>query len=40
MRIGKNVSEFNEYCEKMNAKIPGSDNLVLKRLFNLPRVVF
>ncbi len=35
MRNGKNVSEFNEYREKMNAKILDSDNLVLKRLFNL-----
>lgn len=29
------VSEFNEYRAKMNAKILNSDNLVLKRLFNL-----
>lgn len=29
------VEEFNEYREKMNAKILGSDNKVLKRLFNL-----
>ncbi|OYU97790.1 MAG: carboxymuconolactone decarboxylase family protein [Bacteroidetes bacterium B1(2017)] len=29
------VDEFNSYREKMNQKILGSDNLVLKRLFNL-----
>ena len=31
----KEVDEFNAYREKMNEKILGSDNLVLKRLFNL-----
>ncbi len=29
------VSEFNEYRSKMNERILGTDNLVLKRLFNL-----
>jgi AhpD family alkylhydroperoxidase len=29
------VEDFNAYREKMNAKILGADNLVLKRLFNL-----
>jgi len=29
------VAEFNAYREKMNDKILGSENLVLKRLFNL-----
>lgn len=29
------VTEFNTYREKMNAKILDADNLVLKRLFNL-----
>jgi AhpD family alkylhydroperoxidase len=29
------VLEFNEYRSKMNAKILESDNLVLKRMFNL-----
>ncbi|MCG9880753.1 MAG: carboxymuconolactone decarboxylase family protein [Bacteroidia bacterium] len=29
------VKEFNEFREKMNEKILGSDNMVLKRLFNL-----
>lgn len=29
------VSEFNEYRTRMNEKILSSDNLVLKRLFNL-----
>lgn len=29
------VSEFNEYRERMNKEILNADNLVLKRLFNL-----
>jgi AhpD family alkylhydroperoxidase len=29
------VVNFNEYRQRMNEKILGSDNLVLKRLFNL-----
>ena len=29
------VTEFNAYREKMNEKILGADNIVLKRLFNL-----
>jgi AhpD family alkylhydroperoxidase len=29
------VNEFNTYREKMNDKILGADNIVLKRLFNL-----
>ncbi len=29
------VKEFNEYREKMNEKILGQDNKVLKRFFNL-----
>lgn len=29
------VNEFNEYRSRMNEKILASDNLVLKRLFNL-----
>ncbi len=29
------INEFNEYREKMNEKILGANNLVLKRLFNL-----
>jgi AhpD family alkylhydroperoxidase len=31
----KPAEEFNAYREKMNEKILGADNLVLKRLFNL-----
>lgn len=31
----KLVQEFNDYRERMNEKILGADNLVLKRLFNL-----
>ncbi len=33
--MSNQVNEFNEYREKMNQKILGADNLVLKRLFNL-----
>jgi AhpD family alkylhydroperoxidase len=33
--MSKSVQEFNEYRQKMNEKILGADNLVLKRLFNL-----
>ena len=33
--MNKAVKEFNEYRQKMNEKILASDNLVLKRLFNL-----
>jgi len=29
------VEEFNQYRERMNEKILGADNLVIKRLFNL-----
>jgi alkylhydroperoxidase/carboxymuconolactone decarboxylase family protein YurZ len=29
------VNEFNEYREKMNEVIPGKNNLVMKRLWNL-----
>ncbi len=29
------VQEFNDYRERMNERILGADNLVLKRLFNL-----
>ncbi|MDZ4716706.1 MAG: carboxymuconolactone decarboxylase family protein [Cytophagales bacterium] len=29
------VSQFNEYRQRMNDKIAASDNLILKRLFNL-----
>lgn len=29
------VSQFNEYRSKMNERILGADNLVIKRLFNL-----
>ena len=31
----KIVEEFNEYRSRMNEKILGADNLVLKRLYNL-----
>ncbi|MFA7378852.1 MAG: carboxymuconolactone decarboxylase family protein [Bacteroidia bacterium] len=29
------VEEFNDYRSRMNEKVLGADNLVLKRLFNL-----
>ncbi len=29
------VEEFNDYRTRMNEKILGSDNLILKRIFNL-----
>jgi AhpD family alkylhydroperoxidase len=29
------IADFNDYRTRMNEKILGSDNLVLKRLFNL-----
>ncbi|MGL4597901.1 MAG: carboxymuconolactone decarboxylase family protein [Bacteroidia bacterium] len=29
------VQQFNDYRERMNERILGADNLVLKRLFNL-----
>jgi AhpD family alkylhydroperoxidase len=29
------VKRFNDYRSRMNSKITGADNLVLKRLFNL-----
>jgi len=33
--MSKLVNEFNEYRQKMNDKILASDNLVIKRFFNL-----
>ncbi|TVQ14459.1 MAG: carboxymuconolactone decarboxylase family protein [Bacteroidetes bacterium] len=33
--MSKAIEEFNDYRQKMNEKILGADNLVLKRLFNL-----
>ncbi len=33
--MSNSIKEFNEYRSKMNEKILGADNLVLKRLFNL-----
>ncbi len=34
------VIEFNEYRSRMNAKILESDNLVLKRMFNLDMLTY
>ena len=33
--MSQKVQEFNEYRSKMNEKILGSDNKVIKRIFNL-----
>ena len=33
--MSKIVNDFNEYRQKMNDKIMASDNLVMKRFFNL-----
>jgi len=33
--MDSNVNEFNEYRSRMNERIMASDNLVIKRLFNL-----
>ena len=33
--MNKEVEKFNDYRERMNQKIIESDNLVIKRLFNL-----
>ncbi len=33
--MSNTLNEFNQYRQKMNEKILGADNLVLKRLFNL-----
>ncbi len=33
--MNSKVKEFNDYRSKMNSKILDSDNLILKRLFNL-----
>ncbi len=33
--MSKVAKEFNDYREKMNNKILSSDNLILKRIFNL-----
>lgn len=33
--MSSSIDDFNSYREKMNEKILGADNLVLKRLFNL-----
>jgi AhpD family alkylhydroperoxidase len=33
--MNQKVQEFNDYRSRMNEKILGADNLVLKRLFNL-----
>jgi len=33
--MNDSIKEFNDYRSKMNERILGADNLVLKRLFNL-----
>lgn len=38
--MGKNVDEFNSYRTKMNEKIVGSGNKVLKRLFSIDSMAY
>lgn len=38
--MSKKVQEFNEYRSKMNEKILGADNKVIKRIFNLDTNVY
>jgi AhpD family alkylhydroperoxidase len=33
--MSRQIEDFNSYRQKMNEKILGADNLVIKRLFNL-----
>jgi len=38
--MSKNVEEFNEYRERMNAAILERDNKIIKRIFNLDTNAF
>ncbi len=38
--MGKLVDEFNEYRTKMNEKILGSDNRVIKRIYSLDTLTY
>ena len=38
--MGKLVDEFNEYRSKMNDKILGADNKVLKRIYGLDTITY
>ncbi len=38
--MSKSVDEFNDYRAKMNKRILDSDNLVLKRLYNLDANIY
>ena len=38
--MSNNVQEFNDYREKMNEKILGDNNKVIKRIFNLDTNAF
>ena len=38
--MSNNVQEFNDYREKMNEKILGGNNKVIKRIFNLDTNAF
>jgi len=38
--MGKLVEEFNEYRTKMNEKILGSDNKVIKRIYSLDTLTY
>ncbi len=38
--MGKLVKEFNEYREKMNEKILGSNNKVMKRIYGIDTLAY
>ena len=38
--MSKQINEFNAYRQKMNDKIIASDNLVMKRFFNLDTNIY
>ncbi len=38
--MGKLVKEFNDYREKMNKKIIGSDNKVMKRIYSTDTLAY
>ncbi|OIQ36306.1 MAG: carboxymuconolactone decarboxylase family protein [Bacteroidetes bacterium MedPE-SWsnd-G1] len=38
--MSNNIEEFNEYRQKMNEKILGDNNKVIKRIFNLDTNAF
>ncbi|MDX1285119.1 MAG: carboxymuconolactone decarboxylase family protein [Draconibacterium sp.] len=38
--MGKLVDEFNDYRDKMNEKILGSENKVMKRIYSLDTIAY